>query len=325
MVPLVKGEWAEVRTLAVGEPEERQDANGKRETHVINLSYFSRLTSASTFTDLAIVEMQRRGVLQAKQVAAVMDGAEWLPPFTDMHRSDAVRILDFPHAAEHLTQLLEALEQAGLRFPPQMLERCLHVLKHRGPRPLLRMAERLSDEVVQQKGVREHLGYLRKRDVQMQYPQFQRNGWPIGSGMVESANKNVVEARLKGPGMHWERRNVNPMLALRNAVCNQRWRETWQKAVLQYQKQEALLRTKREAERKVRAEQRKLAFLPATNPSHTSSPSASLPIPSPVPPVSQSSPLSPVPAATLPGSSRPSPHHPWKRGPACSPKTFAKI
>ena len=29
----------------------------------------------------------------------------------------------------------------------------------------------------------------------MQYSQFREQGWPIGSGMVESANKNVVEAR----------------------------------------------------------------------------------------------------------------------------------
>jgi len=46
--------------------------------------------------------------------------------------------------------------------------------------------------------------------------------------MVESANKLVVEARLKGAGMHWGRQHVNPMLVLGNAVCNQRWPETWQ-------------------------------------------------------------------------------------------------
>jgi hypothetical protein len=62
----------------------------------------------------------------------------------------------------------------------------------------------------------------------MQYPAYQEAGWPIGSGMVESANKLVVEARLKGAGRHWERRHVNPMLVLRNAVCNERWHETWQ-------------------------------------------------------------------------------------------------
>jgi hypothetical protein len=35
----------------------------------------------------------------------------------------------------------------------------------------------------------------------MQYPTYQEAGWPIGSGSVESANKLVVEARLKGVGM----------------------------------------------------------------------------------------------------------------------------
>ena len=38
--------------------------------------------------------------------------------------------------------------------------------------------------------------------------------------MVESANKLVVEARLKGAGMHWQRGHVDAMLALRNLLCN---------------------------------------------------------------------------------------------------------
>jgi hypothetical protein len=65
----------------------------------------------------------------------------------------------------------------------------------------------------------------------MQYPQFRAQGWPIGSGIVESANKLVVQARLKGPGMHWERTHINPLLALRLAVCNERWSEMWRKAL----------------------------------------------------------------------------------------------
>ena len=58
----------------------------------------------------------------------------------------------------------------------------------------------------------------------------QEAGWPIGSGSVESANKLVVEARLKGAGMRWGRHNVNPMLVLRNAVCNREWKHTWETA-----------------------------------------------------------------------------------------------
>jgi hypothetical protein len=53
---------------------------------------------------------------------------------------------------------------------------------------------------------------LGKRVALMQYPSFAAAGWPIGSGSVEIANKLVVEARLKGAGMHWARSNVNPLL-----------------------------------------------------------------------------------------------------------------
>jgi hypothetical protein len=320
MIPLVKKQWAETRTLAIGEPIEKRRADGKRELHVMHLSYFSCLCDASTFTDLAGVEMRRRGVSEAKQACAVTDGADWCQTFTDMHRHDALRILDFPHASEHVHRLLDALEHAGLHFPDKMLQRILHVLKHRGPRPLLRMADRLGDVLAQKEGVREHLSYLRKREAMMQYHQFQRDGWPIGSGMVESANKNNVEARLKGTGMHWERQNVNPLLALRNAVCNERWLEMWQKAYQQYDLQEARRRQKM-------TEQRAEARRAKKDASAVSSPPPPLSEESPAQPEPQtSSPpvplLPPQPAATLPGSSRPSSHHPWKRSPACRPRAM---
>src|SRR5712691_7809403 len=211
--------------------------------------------------------MRRRKVRKAKEVGAVMDGADWCQTFTERHRPDAVRILDFPHAAEHVTKLLEALGNAGMHFPASMLQRCLHVLKHRGPRPLLHMADRLESDLAQHKGVQEHLEYLRKREMLMQYPQFQSSGWPIGSGMVESANKNVVEARLKGTGMHWERNHVNPMLALRNAICNDRWREMWQKALQHHRKLQAL-------QRAARAKPRAQAFLAGGDASPQESPSS---------------------------------------------------
>ena len=41
------------------------------------------------------------------------------------------------------------------------------------------------------------LAYLEKRVGQLRYAAFRAQGYPIGSGIVESANKLVVEARLK--------------------------------------------------------------------------------------------------------------------------------
>ena len=37
----------------------------------------------------------------------------------------------------------------------------------------------------------------------------------------------MVPARLKGAGMHWRPEHVNPMLALRLALFNERWHECW--------------------------------------------------------------------------------------------------
>ena len=95
MVPLVKGEWAEVKTLVVGEVRATQQSDGSQQVDTYQLSYFSRLTDADNFNRLALVETQRRGLENTPQVAAVVDGAEWIQGFIDTHRPDAVRILDF--------------------------------------------------------------------------------------------------------------------------------------------------------------------------------------------------------------------------------------
>jgi hypothetical protein len=94
-VPLLKGHWAEVRTVAIGEVEQERAKNGEQEVHVRHLSYFSRMTDAETFADLAEVEMRRRAVSGAQEICAVTDGADWLQGFLDLHCPDAVRILDF--------------------------------------------------------------------------------------------------------------------------------------------------------------------------------------------------------------------------------------
>jgi hypothetical protein len=47
--------------------------------------------NSQAFETLALTEMHRRGVENARAVAAVMDGAEWLQTFTDYHCPQAVR------------------------------------------------------------------------------------------------------------------------------------------------------------------------------------------------------------------------------------------
>src|SRR5713101_7474437 len=240
MVHLVGGEWAEVKTLAIGEVTRNQ----RGEVCTQHLSYCSRLSEAASFVEAALIETQRRGLEGATEVCAVQDGAEWLQGLVDYHRADAVRILDFAHAAEYINEIGQAVRAAGGRLPAGWLEGVLHRLKHQGPHRVLThlswLAARYPNPTMQEK-----LAYLQKREAHMQYPTYQQAGWPIGSGSVESANKVVVEARLKGAGMRWERQNVNPMLVLRNAVCNRQWNETWAAAVAHRQ---ALRTSQRQAD-----------------------------------------------------------------------------
>jgi hypothetical protein len=222
MVHLVGGEWAEVKTLALGEVTRNQ----RGEVCTQQLAYCSRLADAASFEQATLLHTHRRGLERASAVCAVQDGAPWLQGLVDYHRADAVRILDFAHAAEYINEIGQTVRAAGGRLPARWLEGVLHRLKQQGPE---RVLTHLAWLTAHYPGalMQEKLAYLQKREAQMQYPTFQAAGWPIGSGSVESANKLVVEARLKGAGMRWRRQNVNPMLVLRNAVCNREWKQTW--------------------------------------------------------------------------------------------------
>jgi hypothetical protein len=312
MVPLVGGEWAEVRTLVIGEVPPPVERKGEKVVHTTNLSYFSRLADAAAFQRLTLVETQRRGVETAQAVAAVTDGAEWIPKFVDFHRHDAVRILDFPHAGEHLNAVAQAVWGEGSAESRSWLADQLHSLKHAGPDPVLAEVRRLASRHPERAAILSNLCYLEKRQGQMQYPVFLAAGWPIGDGAVESANKLVVEARLKGSGMHWARPHVDPMLALRNIVCSDRWAEAWPQIT-------QTLRCQARQQRTARREKRRQAQVQLAPTRDQPQPlSASLPaarVTSADKPILQSLPKTAVPSATLDEPYRPAANHPWRRMP----------
>lgn len=227
LVRLQAGEWVEVKTVAVGRVTLSRDRAGVPHPHTVDLSYFSRHAPAAEFTRQAVVELHRRGVRAAAAVAAIQDGAAWLQGFCDYHRPDAVRILDLPHAAEHLGVVAAAGWGDGHATGRAWQAAQVAALREQGAGPVLAAVDALWAADPTNAGLAEQAGYFHKRVAQIEYPAFRAAGWPLGSGVVESANKLVVEARLKGAGMSWGVAALNPMLALRNAVCNDRWAEAW--------------------------------------------------------------------------------------------------
>jgi hypothetical protein len=309
MVPLIGGIWAEVKTLAVGEaigtgPEGEAQTRG--------WSYFSRLADAETFERLALWELDRRGVATAEQVGAVTDGAEWIQGFLDYHCPQARRILDFGHAAERVSLLGALRGEATATW----LADQLHALKTEGPEQLLRESQAWEQAHPGEGTLREPLGYLERRQGQLDYPAYRQEGWPIGSGSVESANKLVVEARLKGAGMHWKREHVDPLLALRNALCSHRWEETWLGLLTAWREDDCRQRVQR---RRVRTACREEARSLAAPRVPTSLVVAALPrAPEPAAPVEEPAPR-PVGNGPLSRGRQPAALHPWRRYPAIRP------
>lgn len=318
MVPLVHKEWAEVKTLAIGTVQQVMK-DGELAPHTYDISYFSRLADHMTFARLATVETHRRGTARAGEVAGVVDGAEWEQVFIDLHRVDAVRILDWPHAAEYLSRAAHAVFGVGTAQSQQWLKVQLHELKHGDPEKVLSKLRGLRDDLLLQGSakievmevVSTSLEYLEKRREQIRYAEFIAAGYPIGSGIVESANKLVVQARLKGAGMHWERRNVDPMVALRNVACSDRWEEAWpliaEQLALEPKRRSAERRAQRKAAKAI-AEKVTVAIPPVVA-EQVEKPVEST-LGSDVPPeVVQAS------DKPLTRSLRPSDNHPWRRIP----------
>lgn len=317
MVPLRDGTWAEVKTLAIGTVVPCRRRHGQPGVRAVEGSYFSRLAEAETFIEQATAEVHRRGVETAGTVAGVVDGAVWEQGFFAVHRPDAVRILDNPHAREHLNTAAQAVWGASSAAATAWLSEQAKELTTGDPGTVLTALRALPvttaiDPAAAPRERDRTLAYLVQRWEQIQYASFLAQGLPIGSGMVESANKLVVEARLKGTGMRWAPAHVNPLVGLRTVACADRWEEAWPQITTEH----------RQAAR-TRQQTRRLARQTAARPL--------LPTPTPVPdptvaaaplaamlPTSRHEPPPPAPPAIrtrpkLVVDGRPTRHHPWKR------------
>lgn len=231
MVPIVGGEWREVKTLAIGD----LDAGGANRAG--DWSYLSWIGEADRFAELATGELHRRGTFAAETVVGVADGAAWCQQFYAYHLPDAIRILDFPHAAGHLSRVAQACFGPGPAaedWGKIQRERLLAGEAQAVCQAVSELPVTQAPQPAEAYTAMRQVGtYLRERLSQLAYADFVEQGYPIGSGAVESANKRVVESRLKGAGMHWRVETANAMLALRGVLCSQRWDERWEAIVPQ--------------------------------------------------------------------------------------------
>ena len=153
------------------------------------------------------------GLKKQDSLIGIGDGAAWIDEaFASLGVEQ--RILDVYHATEYLDTLLKALDYDE---PSREAERSSWCRGDINARVWFRhhVPEHL-DTTNWPEEARKALAFLKKRLDQMDYWFFREQGYPIGSGAIEGANKSVVGARMKRSGMRWSHEGINRMAAMRS-------------------------------------------------------------------------------------------------------------
>ncbi len=242
---LVRGEgWKEVKLAAISAvevrpAEERPVQEGKASQRagdpVVTLkahSYQAGLWDADTMARHQYADGLRRGIDRCPRLSSVNDGALWIERITSLNFPKAVQILDWRHAKGKLWTVSKAVfgEQSpeGKGWVEKRLDHLWEGESMKVEAALEELdlgQERWPDEV------RQAPGYFAGNRKRMRYDEFRAEGYPIGSGTVESGINTVVHHRMKRPGRGWERSNGQAMLAALGELNSGRFERTWQETL----------------------------------------------------------------------------------------------
>lgn len=192
-------------------------------------SYQAGLWDADTFAPYQYAEGLRRGLDHCERVTSTNDGAPWIDRVTRLNFPAAPQIIDWSHAAEHLWTVAHAVHGNHTPAAQHWVATQLDALWAGQVAEVVQTLDRLHlDQAAYSQTVQQAPDYFRMRQKQMQYDQFRAQGWPIGSGVVESAANTVVHHRLKRPGRGWKREYAQAMLAALCELHSHRFEKEWQ-------------------------------------------------------------------------------------------------
>jgi len=183
--------------------------------------YLALQEAAEPFGQRLYTFALRLGGERARAVVFLGDGAEWIWNLAAKHFSDALCILDFFHASEHVWQIARVAFGEGSLEGKAWATACTEQLREAGVPGLLRSLRQLRKRALSAAARAEIVGevrYFRRNRTRLDYPRYRRHGMMIGSGPVEAACKSVVGSRLKGTGMRWSAEGADAVLAIRTAL-----------------------------------------------------------------------------------------------------------
>lgn len=181
-------------------------------------NYVGHVGSWSEFWTKWQRDLQAR-VDAGKRLVFISDGVVWLHQQLQQSYPDSTHILDFYHAMEHLGGLAQVgisgpkARQAWLELQRNLLldSQLDKVLANVA---LLPVGADTSGKVCT---------YLENNRLRMDYKSYLDQGWCIGSGAIESANKAIVQSRLKKSGQRWSKSGAQHVLDLRTCWMSGDW------------------------------------------------------------------------------------------------------
>lgn len=241
MVPLIGDAGLEYRENKLGiifnnkDITKKMKKNGMIERKIIRKKVVSSLADGvDRFKKMLFAASVEKGYYSAKTVVFLSDGASWLAKCKDEYFPRAIRILDWYHAVEHLWdtayKLLGDQNEEACKIWVNPLKDLLWDGK------VKKVISILNTEILSRKSKQQPLielrGYYVSNQDAMKYNEYRENGWCIGSGSIESANKYIVSQRLKQSGMKWIKENANAVIWARGKYFENCWDDFWEKMKL---------------------------------------------------------------------------------------------
>lgn len=217
--------WREPKMCALYEIDEQGKKAGR------NPVYEGTLDKWDDAFELFAKALRYRSVGGASELAILTDGALSIGDRLDrlirelgFDPERVTKIVDFYHAAEKLHEAVNLCKKWSERKKKRWANKVKKWLKQGAFGKVLEALESLC--IGRRSGaVRKIINYFRSNRDRMQYHIYRRKRLPIGSGIVESTIRRVVNLRMKGPGIFWKKENAEKMLVLRCYLKSGRWNE----------------------------------------------------------------------------------------------------
>jgi len=162
------------------------------------------------------------------QIHVVGDGAEWIRiQCQEVFGKQATFLCDFFHVSEYLGEAAPSCRPAQ---PHQWRHTQQQRLRRGDVHKVIAALEEHLEPIgtsEEEAPVRNGHRYVSNRKNCLDYPRALALGLPIGSGMIESGHRHVLQARLKKAGTAWLHDHADQIAHLRVLRANQLWRSLW--------------------------------------------------------------------------------------------------